>query len=398
MALNPAAKPFSPASTTPDPIPVRIRTEEPTWRYLKEKSSYLQGRVERMQHDVLQSMVELQLDRLDFEIKQTAIPKEKLVAWEEDEHRISSLRKLLRERTKVWRKNMDSLDEAHMKLCRYLAWLMRTKLPRELRDMIYAYACVEEKPLWIKRVDPVEPVSIKEMRDAQHEDITSSSISRFCWSKPFEEYHPSRYHLPHCETNAEALDEWELLHSRTILDGWYVGTQVAVEAAEIYYSQNTFHIEYDQTLWGFLRYDMMGLRITPADYVRKLYVVLRCEALRLAEPQNSDQELIQSRRHVAGRYYTETSAERPYMYNPEQHQRLEVTFLVTTQFEEHNLDAQRICYNLAEEIWPLMQDWSCAADLRGIFHENGHQQGVGGSTVRASVHHTGDVGVSLARA
>jgi hypothetical protein len=299
----------------------------------------------------------------------------------------------------------SALDAAHVKLCRYLASLMRKKLPLELRNMIYTYACVEEQPLWFKRVDRVEPGRIAAMRRACDEGLPSENISQTCGYCPFEEYDAERYYANHCEKNVDALDEWEELHTRTILDPRYVGKRIALEAVEVYYNRNTFCVEYDQLLWGFLQENMMGLPgITPADHVRSLHVVMRCEPLQLTKSQGHDQEdereflglllsrqwrcleFFRERGRVEGNHVSLLPEDQLRMNNADEHRspRLQIYFLVRTQFRilgdattsASRLEAQRTCYNIAEALWPLMLDWSSAADLQGIFHENSNWEGM----------------------
>jgi hypothetical protein len=297
---------------------------------------------------------------------------------------------------------------------------MRKKLPLELRNVIYTYACVEEKPLWIKRIDRVEPKRIAALRRACEEGLSLRNISMSCGYCPFEGYDEGKYCENHCESDTDALDEWEELHTRTILDPRYVGEEIALEAAEVYYGRNVFCLEYDELLWGFLQENILGLPgVTPADHVRRLRVVLRCEPLGLAKPgamdaMDCEEEQFRSEReflgllscrqrrclqllHERGRLQRQHASIFPpdqlHMYNTDKHRgpRLQVSFVVKTQLNKPNqtttlglqeanswaaLDAQRTCYNIAEALWPQMRDWSATADLRGIFHENGHLQGM----------------------
>ncbi|KAJ9637863.1 hypothetical protein H2201_006764 [Coniosporium apollinis] len=149
---------------------------------------------------------------------------------------------------------MRSLQHVH----EHLATIMRNEaaklfiLPREVRDIVYEHLYSEHKPIRVGK--------------------------RNEWSYP---------------RSARRWPEYGLLPLDTagLMSSYHVGAQIAMEAAMVFYSTNTFHIEDLKHTAEFLNTDQYGVGILPRDHVRKLSLPesipdrwihkLRCQRIRL---------------------------------------------------------------------------------------------------------------------
>jgi hypothetical protein len=190
---------------------------------------------------------------------------------------------------------------------------MCTKLPRELRDAIYEYACTEGGPtLYTKhweaprvlhkgkpkpsllRFDSLGTLidtrymcggasSTEELHtiinrrlDPYRQSIDGSELKSYCAGFSGLDLNHAAFFWADIY---EAEDERINVHDRCVLQPKYVGAHIAKEAAEVYYSKNHFVLAFDETLPDFLSLDVFGVRVQPYEHMRVLLVSIRCELM-----------------------------------------------------------------------------------------------------------------------
>jgi hypothetical protein len=94
----------------------------------------------------------------------------------------------------------------HQAYCQALAFSMLNTLPRELRDKIYYYACVEGEPsLTIERQNPIECLEgLAERKKTTQEIIDRWIFPGFSW----DSYDEDSFYRP---------TESDLVHTRNVL-------------------------------------------------------------------------------------------------------------------------------------------------------------------------------------
>lgn len=245
--------------------------------------------------------------------------------------------------------------------CRQLATLFYAKLPRELRDEVYAYSCVEDDSLWIDHIQGGGHESSPPEYDLLDERIYPA------YTRDDVRYNQDR--------------ECDVLERRAVLNSEYVGREVALEAATVYFSQNTFYVLFDKDLQSFLARDLLGLGIQPGKYVRSLHVAIRCEPLS---------------RKMAYRHDFDGSAEAAFLDAKARNLRnglammantakLDILLDITTNFkgfnyeyyrgstpqaEENRKDDERCLSNILEAIWTPVQDLIVAGSNVKVAHDD----------------------------
>ncbi|KAF2866667.1 hypothetical protein BDV95DRAFT_194689 [Massariosphaeria phaeospora] len=113
--------------------------------------------------------------------------------------------------------------------------MLESKLPRELRDMIYKHLCVSDGPIKV---------------DIPDENKGAGSVA-----------------TPQMQADSHFLNPQ------------FMGVQLAQEAAEVYYSSNTFKLYHDAHVGTFLRNAPFIPDLAPFKYVRDLEVRICFESL-----------------------------------------------------------------------------------------------------------------------
>jgi hypothetical protein len=256
----------------------------------------------------------------------------------------------------------SELEEAWVARCKDIAELMCAKLPRELRDIIYKHACVEEEMLYVKHWELVPKPIIHEFSSLR--DTYANVYPNHTRGEALKDFNP--YDLidyrnyddkpPDYDLDDRWLypaafdiagDERTTIHERYVLQPYYVGSQTAREASETYYSKNSFCLVFDKYLHDFLTVDLFRVGVRPYEHVRDIKVSFRCEPLteKLADCKNGEKETAffktKMERLLQGFALTKD--------NP----RLHVTLMACTAFDEEMVEGetQRSYFNILEALW-----------------------------------------------
>jgi hypothetical protein len=222
--------------------------------------------------------------------------------------------------------------------------MMRAKLPRELRNIIYTYACVEDNPLWIgdlrdDRNLPREREDFLNDWYRAHPDDTNRTFEEPFHIDPSEDDY-AYSQLPVAKfPKEERYAVWD----RWVLHEHFVGRQIAEEAVEIYYSQNSFLVAFDWDLLDFLALDLLQLRslgIVPEEHIRNITVAIRCEPYSRVEPEREESFLLKKMQRLMQGFHTIKDKAK-----------LDVALTVYTQYPWGQEEKKRVIFNIIEALW-----------------------------------------------
>lgn len=128
--------------------------------------------------------------------------------------------------TDTWTRDIEDALELP-ELVRELASAFYTKLPREIRDIVYEYACVEEYAIWSEDTPSSIHYALNERQ------TTINQLNRHGdWSlQKFKRYGDTRWDA----ISGTPLDSYSMQdrEANFFLDPEFVGKEVAAEAAEV---------------------------------------------------------------------------------------------------------------------------------------------------------------------
>ncbi|KAF2639657.1 hypothetical protein P280DRAFT_550367 [Massarina eburnea CBS 473.64] len=193
----------------------------------------------------------------------------------------------VQEATRSSNTNPADLSQHVQEQCLHLASTMHKLLPRELRDMIYQYLYICDKPIPVGShhfttykptvLETSTPPALPQDASSQYATALISGLG------------------PEAEAHDHSVDPPQdvILPGDHTLDPAYVGRQVAIEASQLYYSSNTFSVcTLENTLPEFLFTDIVSnfpkspthsqsihapLNITPFDLVHNLQIRVKYE-------------------------------------------------------------------------------------------------------------------------
>ncbi|KAJ4289237.1 hypothetical protein N0V90_011579 [Kalmusia sp. IMI 367209] len=163
--------------------------------------------------------------------------------------------------------------------CRQLMNLMHTKLPQELKELIYQYLYLEEAPI---------PIGTYHFTTYVPEPLRVEHSRAFLHSEPFvvvPEGATKQDHSIERDKNIVFPDSW-------LLNPAYLGGSAARDASRYYYKSNTFSIcTIENALWDFFFRDPVHnfvdpqepigsfkpLGFTPVDHIRHLQIRVKYE-------------------------------------------------------------------------------------------------------------------------
>lgn len=170
---------------------------------------------------------------------------------------------------------MEATNTEAQVQCFQLSTLMYARLPRELRDLVYSYLCLEDRQV------PVGPY----YHFRKYEPVGSNAAK-----KSNTEFHPRSGDLQtelsdgKTRTDHDVYPEDDLiLPSNHIFNADYMGKEVVLELLKMYYSSNTFSV---CNIEGGLDYlctavasnaDGAAFDFVPLDHIHDLQIRVKCE-------------------------------------------------------------------------------------------------------------------------
>jgi hypothetical protein len=239
------------------------------------------------------------------------------------------------------------LEDAWKARCRDIAEMMYARLPRELRNIIYTYACVEDTPLWIgnladERSLPREREKFHSDWYNAHPDDTNQTFEEPFRTGPSEDF--PDYDYPVLLVAKFPNEERDAVWSKWVLQEDYVGRQIAEEAVETYYSQNNFLVAFDKDLLDFLTLDLLHLShlgVYPEEHIRNITVAIRCEPYsKLVEPEREESFLRTKMKRLLHGFHTVKDKAK-----------LNVALTVYTEYPWGRDEKQRVVFNIIEALW-----------------------------------------------
>ncbi|KAH7371137.1 hypothetical protein BKA66DRAFT_190519 [Pyrenochaeta sp. MPI-SDFR-AT-0127] len=298
--------------------------------------------------------------------------------------------------------------------CLQLAKMMHDKLPVELRDMVYQYLCIENRPI------PVGPYyHFRKYNAPLHHPLLNTTATDGGTGNRWSIWNPG------AAAESSPLATFEHLHERldfeddavVLSDGRiqldhshkpppditmpnshffspkYVGPVIAFETQKLYYTRNTFSIcNVEMGTYNFLQMGSdcsldsldiqdptpdnnarLGLALVVADHVRSLQIRIKLEHFELPHNATADEEYAYERRFLRHVYISLDPLKR--LCQNSSQSEIDIEFIIMTELRDaaHNLWEQECRFTnflqaFRNTVYMLMYDRE-GSKVRVIHHD-----------------------------